>query len=118
MQCVRTRVVGPQPVNIARMALTIKLVRNWRSFQLANSAPPLSVTDSAIAPSARMLCLAFVFFDWVGSAAAACFVACVGSAVLCVVFAGPVVFCLCVFSVARLFVLLGPRAPQTFRKSH
>ena len=27
---------------------------NWSSFQLANSAPPLSVTDSAIAPSARM----------------------------------------------------------------
>ena len=23
---------------------------NWSSFQLANSAPPLSVTDSAIAP--------------------------------------------------------------------
>ena len=36
------------------MTLTIKLDRNWRSFQLANSAPPLSVTDSAIAPSARM----------------------------------------------------------------
>ena len=39
---------------IARMTLTIKLDRNWSSFQLANSAPPLSVTDSAIAPSARM----------------------------------------------------------------
>ena len=37
------------------MTLTIKLDRNWSSFQLANSAPPLSVTDSAIAPSARML---------------------------------------------------------------
>jgi hypothetical protein len=35
--------------------LTIKLDRNWSSFQLANSAPPLSVTDSAIAPSARIL---------------------------------------------------------------
>jgi hypothetical protein len=34
--------------------LTIKLDGNWSSFQLANSAPPLSVTDSAIAPSARM----------------------------------------------------------------
>ena len=44
------------PVKIARMTLTIKLDRNWSSFQLANSAPPLSVTDSAIAPSARMLC--------------------------------------------------------------
>ena len=32
----------------------IKLDRNWSSFQLANSAPPLSVTGSAIAPSARM----------------------------------------------------------------
>ena len=42
-------------VKIARMTLTIKLDRNWSSFQLANSAPPLSVTDSAIAPSARMV---------------------------------------------------------------
>ena len=42
------------PVKIARMTLTIKLDGNWSSFQLANSAPPLSVTDSAIAPSARM----------------------------------------------------------------
>ena len=39
---------------IARMILTIKLDWNWSSFQLANSAPPLGVTDSAIAPSARM----------------------------------------------------------------
>ena len=38
------------------MTLTIKLDGNWSSFQLANSAPPLSVTDSAIAPSARMHC--------------------------------------------------------------
>ena len=43
---------------IARMTLTIKLDRNWSSFQLANSAPPLSVTDSAIAPSARMIATA------------------------------------------------------------
>ena len=46
------------------MTLTIKLDRNWSSFQLANSTPPLSVTGSAIAPSARMLqnrviCLSF-----------------------------------------------------------
>jgi hypothetical protein len=41
-------------IKIARMTLTIKLDRNWSSFQLANSTPPLSVTDSAIAPSARM----------------------------------------------------------------
>ena len=43
------------PIKIARMTLTIKLDGNWSSFQLANSAPPLSVTGSAIAPSARML---------------------------------------------------------------
>jgi hypothetical protein len=42
-------------LKIARMTLTIKLDGNWSSFQLANSAPPLSVTDSAIAPSARMI---------------------------------------------------------------
>ena len=46
------------PIKIARMTLTIKLDGNWSSFQLANSAPPLSVTDSAIAPSARMNCRA------------------------------------------------------------
>ena len=39
---------------IARMAFTAKLDGNWSSFQLANSAPPSSVIDSAIAPSARM----------------------------------------------------------------
>ena len=42
-------------IKITRMTLTIKLDRNWSSFQLANSTPPLSVTGSAIAPSARML---------------------------------------------------------------
>ena len=47
--------VGPKAYQkMASMVLTIKLDRNWSSFQLANSAPPLSVTDSAIAPSARM----------------------------------------------------------------
>ena len=45
-------------IKIARMTLTIKLDGNWSSFQLANSTPPLSVTDSAIAPSARMHTLA------------------------------------------------------------
>ena len=45
------------PIKIARMTLTIKLDGNWSSFQLANSAPPLCVTDSAIAPSARMSCV-------------------------------------------------------------
>ena len=44
-------------IKITRMTLTIKLDRNWSSFQLANSAPPLSVTGSAIAPSARMAIL-------------------------------------------------------------
>ena len=39
---------------IAGMTLTIKPDSNWSSFQLANSTPPLCVTDSAIAPSARM----------------------------------------------------------------
>ena len=43
-------------IKITRMTLTIKRDRNWSSFQLANSAPPLSVTGSAIAPSARMRC--------------------------------------------------------------
>ena len=42
------------PVKIARKTLTIKLDRNWSSFQLANNTPPLSVTGSVIAPSARM----------------------------------------------------------------
>ena len=42
------------PIKIARMTLTIKRDGNWSSFQLANSALPLSVTSSAIAPSARM----------------------------------------------------------------
>ncbi len=41
-------------IKIARVTLTIKLDRNWSSFQLANNTPPLSVTGSVIAPSARM----------------------------------------------------------------
>ncbi len=45
------------PIKIARMTLTIKLDGNWSSFQLANNTPPLSVTGSVIAPSARMLSL-------------------------------------------------------------
>ena len=36
------------------MTLTIKLDGNWNSFQLANNTPPLSVTGSVIAPSARI----------------------------------------------------------------
>ena len=42
-------------IKIARVILAIRLDWNWSSFQLASSAPPLSVTDSAIAPSARIL---------------------------------------------------------------
>ena len=41
-------------IKIARMTLTAKLDGNWNSFQLANNTPPLSVTGSVIAPSARM----------------------------------------------------------------
>ena len=47
------------PIKIAMLTLTINIDGNWNSFQLANSAPPLSVTDSAIAPSARMHALPF-----------------------------------------------------------
>jgi hypothetical protein len=36
------------------MTLTIKLDGNWNSFQLANNTPPLGVTGSVIAPSARI----------------------------------------------------------------
>ena len=43
------------PLKIARMTLTIKLDGNWSSFQLANNTPPLSVTGSVIAPSARIV---------------------------------------------------------------
>ena len=43
------------PIKIARMTLTIKLDGNWSSFQLANNTPPLSVTGSVIAPSARII---------------------------------------------------------------
>ena len=116
------------PVKIARMTLTIKLDRNWSSFQLANSAPPLSVTDSAIAPSARMLwnvpfgCCSF------GYARGVCLQVCglqlrfvgrpamVPRSVVCVC----VFVCVCV-SVVPVFLQCvgwGPEAPQKFRKSH
>ena len=54
--CIRAAMVSwaEALAKIARMILTIKLDWNWSSFQLANSAPPLGVTDSAIAPSARI----------------------------------------------------------------
>ena len=41
-------------IKVARMTATIKLDGNWNRSQLANSAPPLSGTDSTISPSARM----------------------------------------------------------------
>ena len=40
---------------IASIIIAIMLDRNWNSFQLANNAPPLSVTGRATAPSARMV---------------------------------------------------------------
>ena len=48
-------------IKITRMTLTIKLDRNWSSFQLANNTPPLSVTGSVIAPSARMNMTSIIF---------------------------------------------------------
>ena len=53
------------PVKIARMTLTIKLDGNWSSFQLANNTPPLSVTGSVIAPSARIISVHA--FHWAGA---------------------------------------------------
>ena len=41
---------------IARMNLTIKLDGNWRTYQLANNAHPLSITGNVIAPSAKVVC--------------------------------------------------------------
>ena len=41
-------------IKTARMTLTIKLDKIWNSCQIANSAPPLSVTDRAITPSAKI----------------------------------------------------------------
>ena len=41
-------------IKIARMTLTAKLDGNWNSLQLTNNTPPLGVTGSVIAPSARM----------------------------------------------------------------
>ena len=43
-----------RPLKIASTAVGSAENGNWSSFQLANSAPPLSVTGSAIAPSARI----------------------------------------------------------------
>lgn len=50
------------PIEIARMTLTVKLDGNWSSLQLANNAPPLSFTDSAVARSARIVLQLFVCF--------------------------------------------------------
>ena len=103
------------PVKIARMTLTIKLDRNWSSFQLANSAPPLSVTDSAIAPSARMLChVAFRRCRWCrgrGACSMTCCVPlCAGACVLLVVAYGfAIVVACCGF-------MLGPGAPSNIQE--
>ena len=85
------------------MTLTIKLDGNWSSFQLANSAPPLSVTDSAIAPSARMppmpyytsMLLSLKTSWWVDQ---------------CPEFM--------LLQMSLSFWCWGPRSPQKFRKSH
>ena len=63
------------PIKIARMTLTIKLDRNWSSFQLANSTPPLSVTDSTIAPSARMRAFEYLILCWQNSVYKCCLIA-------------------------------------------
>jgi hypothetical protein len=47
--------LASRPLKIASTADGSVENGNWSSFQLANSAPPLSVTGSAIAPSARMI---------------------------------------------------------------
>ena len=47
--------LGPKATKNCLENLATNENGNWSSFQLANSAPPLSVTGSAIAPSARML---------------------------------------------------------------
>ena len=49
-------------IKTARATLTIKLGKHWNSFQLEHRAPPLSVTDSSIAPSARMIASPLVHF--------------------------------------------------------
>jgi hypothetical protein len=46
--------IGPKPISTCKRTLTIKLDKHWSRFQLANSAPPLRATKSAIAPYARM----------------------------------------------------------------
>ena len=61
------------------MTLTIKLDENWGSFQLAHSAPPLSATDSAIAPSARMQAKRKMSTDYVVFCSRAFFVPCSGN---------------------------------------
>jgi hypothetical protein len=48
-------------IQVARTTLMIKLDRTWNTFKLANSAPPLSVIDSAIAPSVASCAYAQTF---------------------------------------------------------
>ena len=54
LQVMIVGMLGRSPPKNCKNDLTIKLDGNWSSFQLAISAPPLSVTGSAIAPSARI----------------------------------------------------------------
>ena len=61
------------------MTLTVKLDGNWNSFQVANSAPPVSVTDSAIAPSARMRAKSKMSTDYSSVCSRAFFVPCSGN---------------------------------------
>ena len=49
-----TRTRGPEAEQKLRSGHKDQTDGNWSSFQLANSTPPQSVIDCAIAPSARM----------------------------------------------------------------
>jgi len=98
------------PIKIARMTLTIKLDGNWSSFQLANSAPPLSVTDSAIAPSARMvqnMKKTLVNFEQ-SSCVWLCNQTKQWKKYVNIIF----------LAISKLRICWGPRPPQKFRKSH
>ena len=49
--------LGPKATKNCLENLATNENGNWSSFQLANRAPPLSVTGSPIAPSARMIAI-------------------------------------------------------------
>ena len=110
--------VGPRPpYKIAKFTLTIKLDRNWSSFQRANSAPPLSALI-ALLPLPQGCCVILRSVSVAAVAAGArvsvtcCVLLCACACVLLVVaYAFALVHVCCGF-------LLGPRAPHKFRKSH